>query len=81
MYLNFNSLLCSFIFLLFCLLAYVVLLKTMLGLSAEGSLMGEEQRRLREKTVTVNLQQQQLKDDEMRLNELKLQLEEDKLKV
>lgn len=53
----------------------------MLGLSAEGSLVSDEQRRLREKTAAVNLQQQHLKDEEMRLNELRLQLEEDKLKV
>lgn len=53
----------------------------MLGLSAEGSLVNDEQRRLREKTAAVNLQQQHLKDEEMRLNELRLQLEEDKLKV
>ncbi|XP_063859790.1 fas-binding factor 1 homolog isoform X2 [Scylla paramamosain] len=54
---------------------------TMLGRDAEASLASEEQRRLREKMTAVTLQQQRLKEEEARLNELNLQLEEERMKV
>ncbi|MPC42256.1 hypothetical protein E2C01_035873 [Portunus trituberculatus] len=53
----------------------------MLGRDVEASLASEEQRRLREKMMAVALQQQRLKEEEARLKELSLQLEEERMKV
>lgn len=58
-----------------------VLLQTTLGADAEASLAIEEQRRLREKIAAVNMQQQCLKEEEAKMSELSLQLEQDRLKV
>lgn len=53
----------------------------MMDVDAEMAVLSEEHRRLREKMAAVSGQEQHLKEEEIRLEQLSLQLEQEKMKV